>query len=164
MYLEVPDRRPPWMHNALVRVLLIEAPWSRNSCHSACLAWASSSGVCGAPERCNSCSGCATATSGAGGAARDTDASVSCAATSCSHPPASPIPRARARGLAQIAPSIGPSRGQNHHQQGPPLPCGFWWPGSPNEPARALGEGRGGPMPARPLSPPLLAAALRPRS
>jgi hypothetical protein len=85
------------------------------------------------------------------------------AATLRSHPPTSPVPRMRARGLAQIAPSIGPSQGQNHHQQGGPPPHGPWWAGSPNEPACALGEGRGGPMLVRPL-PPLPVPALRTRS
>jgi hypothetical protein len=60
-------------------MLFIEMPWSRNSCHNACSAWASLKWAGGASARRSPCSGCVTVTSGAGGAAWDVEASASCA-------------------------------------------------------------------------------------
>jgi hypothetical protein len=40
---------PPWIRSASFSVLLSEAPWSRNSCHSAYSAWASSKWADGEP-------------------------------------------------------------------------------------------------------------------
>jgi hypothetical protein len=84
--------------------------------------------------------------------------------TSCSRPIASPTPRVCTQGLARMAPSIGPSWGQNHHQQEPPPPRGPRRTGSLCGPIHALGGGREAPTPVRPPPPPLLAAALRPRT
>jgi hypothetical protein len=60
---------PPWIRSASDSALLIETPWSRNSCHNACSAWASLKWAGGASARRYPCSGCAMATSGTGGAA-----------------------------------------------------------------------------------------------
>jgi hypothetical protein len=49
---------PPWIRSALVSTLLIETPWSRNSCYSACSAWASSKWAGGVTAWRSPCSGC----------------------------------------------------------------------------------------------------------
>jgi hypothetical protein len=51
-------------------------PWSRNSCHNACSAWASLKWAGSTSVRHSPCSRCATATSGTGGAAWDVVASA----------------------------------------------------------------------------------------
>jgi hypothetical protein len=60
---------PPWIRSTSVSALWIETPWSRNSCHSTCSAWASLKWTGGASARRSPYSGCTTPTSGAGGAA-----------------------------------------------------------------------------------------------
>jgi hypothetical protein len=58
---------------------LREASWAQNSCHSVLSAMASSSRPCATPGRCSPCSNSDGATSNAGSAAWDVDASPSCA-------------------------------------------------------------------------------------
>jgi hypothetical protein len=69
---------PAWIHNASFSVLLSEAPWSRNSCHNACSAWASLKWAGGALACSRSYPGRAVMPSGAGRAARDDEASTPC--------------------------------------------------------------------------------------
>jgi hypothetical protein len=138
---------------------------SRNSCHNACSAWASLKWADGASGWHNPCFGCATATSGASGAAWDVEASASCAGHCDITQPSSHItaPLVHARGLTWVAPSIGPTRGEHRDQQRPPPHRGPPWAGFQDEPARALGKGHGGPVPAMSPLPHLLAAASWPR-
>jgi hypothetical protein len=49
--------RPAWIRSASFSALLSEAPWSRNSCHIACSAWASLKWAGGALACSRSCSG-----------------------------------------------------------------------------------------------------------
>jgi hypothetical protein len=97
--------------------------------------------------------------------ARDTDASGSCTGRCDITQPSSRITStsdARS-GAGPDRPLNWPLPGAESPSAGAPPPRGPWWAGTPNEPARALGEGRGGPMLARPSSP-LPVAALRPQS
>jgi hypothetical protein len=48
---------PPWIRSASFSARLSEAPWSRNSCHSACSAWSLVKWARGASTRSRSCSG-----------------------------------------------------------------------------------------------------------
>jgi hypothetical protein len=60
---------PPWIRSALFSMLLSEASWSQNSCHSAYSAWASLKWADGVLVRSRSRSGRITVPSGAGGGA-----------------------------------------------------------------------------------------------
>jgi hypothetical protein len=94
-------------------MLLIEMSWSRNSFHSACLAWASLKWASGTSARRSPCSGCVMTSQGR--AVQRGTSRPRChapgTATSHSRPPASPAPLARARGLTRVGSSIGPTRG-----------------------------------------------------
>jgi hypothetical protein len=46
---KIHHKGPTWTRSASFSALLSEALWSRNSCHSACSAWALSKWVGGAP-------------------------------------------------------------------------------------------------------------------
>jgi hypothetical protein len=48
-HMENPPHGTPWIRSASFSVLLTEAPWSQNTCHSTCSAWASSKWAGGAP-------------------------------------------------------------------------------------------------------------------
>jgi hypothetical protein len=68
------------------------------------------------------------------------------AATSRSHPPASPAPQARARGLARIAPSIVPPGGIITISRGPRRHMVIGRPATRTSLLAPLGRGVGGPM------------------
>jgi hypothetical protein len=90
---------PPWIRSASFNMLLSEAPWSQNSCHSACSAWASLKWVGGALVSSRSYSGRATVPSEAGRAARDDEASASCVECRGITQPSSRITSTPAAGL-----------------------------------------------------------------
>jgi hypothetical protein len=147
--LEDPQRGTPVARNASVNTLLIETPWSRNSCHNASSAWALSKWVGGAPARHSSYSGYATATLGASGPAHDVEASMSCAGRCDITQPSSRITStsdARSRADTGWLPHCPP--GERRRQRHPPPPHGPPQAGSPDELARALGKESGEPVPA----------------
>jgi hypothetical protein len=69
---------PPRIRSASFNARLSEAPWSRNSCHSASSTWALAKWAGGILTRSRSCSGRAAVPSEAGRVARDDEASTPC--------------------------------------------------------------------------------------
>jgi hypothetical protein len=154
---------PLWIRGASVRALLREVPCSRNPCHNACSAWTSLRRVHGTPGRCSPCSGCEMITSGAGGMARDVDASVSsagcCDITQSSDHITSTLGACSRAG--PDGPLDRPLLGAKSPSAGASPPHGPRWTGSLSESVHALDEGREAPTPTMPPPPPLPAAALR---
>jgi hypothetical protein len=99
---------------------LSEAPWSRNSCHNACSAWASAKWAGGVMARSRSRSARATVSSEAGTTAHDDEASAPSAGRPDITQPRAPPPGAR--GLVRTGSSIGPIWAAGYHRPGPPPP------------------------------------------
>jgi hypothetical protein len=114
----------PWIRSDSFSARLSETPWSRNSCHGTCSAWASLKWVGGALTPSHSFSGRAAVPSDAGRAARTTRPRrrASGAPTSCSRSPSSQAPPPGARGLVRAGSPTGPIQAVGRRRPGHPPP------------------------------------------